>query len=111
MNKILEFVKEVGYVGNEHLACFPQEHPFTLKEFNDYTKQFMRPREEMTGYFAEDIFETYLVPIKESGLKFILRIMHGQGKSVTIFTEKRWIEFKKDIDLLKSVMEDDPIVG
>jgi len=99
--KLVQHIEEKGYVDNEHLAYFPEEHEFTGEEFHaffDVATDFLA--EKIGENVDEDCYfenRLYWMQVGDKVLRFF--IMWGQGTATQLSFEDEDIPSDKIGDM------------
>lgn len=81
-NEIVNYIKNYdGVIDNEHLLYFPEEHPFTEKEFLDMCTLILEDPENKTSDVTE-----YFREAKTIFDGIVINVLSGQG--VIFFAKK-----------------------
>lgn len=92
-SKLVRHIEEKGYVNNEHIAYFPEEHAFTGDEFDaffDLATAFLG--ESVGEHVDEDCYfdnRLYWMKVEDKVLRFF--IMWGQGTAIQLTFEEEEI--------------------
>lgn len=101
INIILDTLKNSNYgmIDKEEISYFPEKFPFTEKEFDDFFFD-LRDKYEDHQEDCSNIFGEYKLYFQHNDIKFIHRILIGQGSAYQLllpntidikFTEKKKI--------------------